>query len=194
MATLKTPAQRAQDKLLKDRNVDTLEAGGFRRRDEQRRAIKAETREKKKLNRAFNLAYREQLKRGNRGAALDILLKAQEHGASTGGIREAGSIEAGVIQEIGEANLTHQAAIEKDGRITEAPEAIADPPVPPQEFPDFEDLDEGQKFLSKELSEELDDDVTIKEAAKTISGRFFPTMGDIFPNIEQGDFSKSIFL
>lgn len=100
--TLRTTGQRAEEQLLGEAGVDVLQTGGFARRDEIRQGLNERTLDMKRKQRAFNLAYRDAIKRGDRTAALNILLGAEKNGTTFGGISAAGRNREAAAQQMGE--------------------------------------------------------------------------------------------
>ena len=74
--SLRTPGQKAERQVAQAAGIDALQPGGFRLRDELRQRISEEEHMEKRKKRAFNMAYRQAIRSGDRRGALDILLGA----------------------------------------------------------------------------------------------------------------------
>jgi hypothetical protein len=104
--SLRTPGQKAERQVAQAAGIDALQPGGFRLRDELRQRISEEEHMEKRKKRAFNMAYRQAIRSGDRRGALDILLGAEKRQVHFGGIQAAGRDRERVAVGVGEDLLT----------------------------------------------------------------------------------------
>ena len=94
-------SDRAEDKFLKQEEIDTMEVGGFAKRDIVRQKIRRKAQQVRRERRATNMAYRQRIKFGDTKGALEIIKEAREDGVVFGGIGHAGDVEEEIIGELG---------------------------------------------------------------------------------------------
>lgn len=125
---LTTAKQRVEDTLLRKAGpgFDTMEPGGFAKRDQLRQAVNEDIQQLKRQKRVYNSAYRKAMRDGNSAQAIDILNDAKKNKINFGGIQAAGRDREQVLQRKGEDLIT---AIARDGKASgEAPKASSEVP------------------------------------------------------------------
>ena len=80
--SLKTPGQKAEDKLMEMAGHSNVEAGGFRRRDDAAQSIHEGVSEMKRKRRRTNNAYKMAVKRGDARAAMAAIGMLDRMGGS----------------------------------------------------------------------------------------------------------------
>lgn len=70
--------------------IDTMEPGGFAKRDQLRQGVNYQVQQDKRVRRITNLAYRDAIRRGDLMAARAIALDSAQKGIAFGGIAPAG--------------------------------------------------------------------------------------------------------
>ena len=153
---LTSSAQKREEDLLRKAGpkFDTMEAGGFAKRDQMRQAVNEDVQQLKRQKRVYNSAYRKAMRDGNPAQAIDILNSAKANKVNFGGIQAAGRDREQVLQRKGEDLLTAVARDGNGGAVAEVapqlPPAGDTGEAPPES--DFQNLLRGSKPLNPEVA------------------------------------------
>jgi hypothetical protein len=153
---LTSSAQKAEEDLLRKAgpSFDTMETGGFAKRDQVRQAVNEDVQQLKRQKRVYNSAYRKAMRDGKPARAIDILNSAKANKVNFGGIQAAGRDREQVLQRKGEDLLTAVARDGNGGTVAEVapqlPPAGDTGEAPPES--DFQNLLRGSKPLTPEVT------------------------------------------